>query len=217
MLGVAAAATTKMASASGKAPAVWALMGPYLAWVAYATALNGELLRTNSTVRACGSDGRGRGGGGRETSARCLSAGRADRGGAERRRRRCALQHAVTTLTLANHSNLNPITTTPQLPNNPQQQPHQQETLLDWQKVSKDVDEATAPARAAAKEKADAAAKAAKDAAAQATKAAKETADKAAAAAKETAEKAAAAASAVADEVKAKAAHDMAELKTALE
>lgn len=140
LLGVATAATFKMASASKKPQVIWPLMGPYLGWLAYATALNAELLRENST-----------------------------------------------------------------------------ETWLDWRKVAKDVDEKTAPARAAAKEAADKTAAAAKEAADKAAAKAKEAADKAAAAAKETASKAAAAATAVADEVKAKAAHDMAELKQALE
>ena len=54
MLGVAAAATSKMASATGKPQVIWPLMGPYLAWVAYATALNAELLRRNPTVRSLG-------------------------------------------------------------------------------------------------------------------------------------------------------------------
>jgi tryptophan-rich sensory protein len=48
---VATAATVKMAKASQKPAVIWPLMGPYLCWLAYATALNAELLRENSTVR----------------------------------------------------------------------------------------------------------------------------------------------------------------------
>jgi tryptophan-rich sensory protein len=40
-----------MAKASKKPAVIWPLMGPYLGWLAYATALNAELLRENSTVR----------------------------------------------------------------------------------------------------------------------------------------------------------------------
>ncbi|KAI8464942.1 MAG: TspO/MBR family-domain-containing protein [Monoraphidium minutum] len=158
LLGVAAAATVKMAKSTKKPEIIYPLMGPYLGWLAYATALNAELLRQNST-----------------------------------------------------------------------------ETLLDWRKVGEDVDKKTEKARAKAKEvgakaadiaqagaskAAEAGAKAAdaaKDAAAKAAAAAGETASRAAGAAKDGVSKAAAAAGDIADEVKAKAAHDMAELKTALE
>ncbi|GBG00368.1 translocator [Raphidocelis subcapitata] len=132
LLGVAAAATVKMAKTSKRPEIIWPLMGPYLGWLAFATALNAELLRENST-----------------------------------------------------------------------------ETLLDWKKVSSDIDEKTAPARAAAKGAADKAAAATKEAAERAAAAAKDTAERAAAATKDAAERAAAAASAVADEVKAKAAEDV--------
>lgn len=140
LLGVAAAATAKMAKASGKPQVIWPLMGPYLGWLAFATALNAEILRENST-----------------------------------------------------------------------------ETLLDWKKVGKDIDEKTAPARAAAKETAEKAATATKEAAEKAAAATREAAAKAAAAAQETAEKAVVAAAAVADEVKAKAQHDYNEVRAALE
>ena len=59
MLGVATAATVQMAKVSKKPGVIWPLMGPYLGWLAFATALNFELLRENNTVRA-----RARGGGG---------------------------------------------------------------------------------------------------------------------------------------------------------
>lgn len=49
LLGVATAATVSMAKASKKPEVIWPLMGPYLGWLAFATALNFEILRENNT------------------------------------------------------------------------------------------------------------------------------------------------------------------------
>jgi len=59
MLGFGVAATLAMAKAAGGKTVV-PLMAPYLAWVAFATALNGELLRLNPDVSLwCGRRGLG--------------------------------------------------------------------------------------------------------------------------------------------------------------
>jgi translocator protein len=49
MLGFGVAATVAMGKAAGN-NAILPLMAPYLAWVTFATALNGELLRLNPDV-----------------------------------------------------------------------------------------------------------------------------------------------------------------------
>jgi tryptophan-rich sensory protein len=52
LLGLATAATVQMAK---KKPAVvWPLMGPYLCWLTFATALNAEILRLNPDVSGRG-------------------------------------------------------------------------------------------------------------------------------------------------------------------
>ncbi|KIY96315.1 hypothetical protein MNEG_11649 [Monoraphidium neglectum] len=151
LLGVATATAVHMSKSTKKPEVIWPLLGPYLGWLAFATALNAEVLRQNST-----------------------------------------------------------------------------ETWLDWKKVGEDVDKKTEKARNAAKDAATKAAAATQAAAAKASEATRDAASKAAAAAQgaaskvgaaavDTAGRAAEAAGYISEEVKAKAAHDMAELKSALE
>jgi hypothetical protein len=263
---VATAATFKMADASKKPQVIWPLMGPYLGWVAFATVLNAELLRENSTVR-------------RRDAGRILWVAGAATGVKSGRSWRGPAPSAGPASRAA-ASCLRPARRRSPRPRAPPDCPPPldcQETWLDWRKVSKDIDEKTAPARAAAKDAADKAAVVAKETADKAAAAAKDAAEKAAAKTREAggcgagagrggagrrgagrggavcaraaaalplrcrgcldcrrlptvphaapvpfapphaADKAAAAASAVATEVRNKAAHDMAELKQALE